>query len=106
MDRGGPHLYTGSKYRDIRRSLWKIQGGGCNNHPSEDVLQKIPQEDEGLFYVTRMSSLPHSQGILLVILAQVLIFFPNNWPKSTKSLFTIYALIVCGTKLNSQRTTD
>ena len=33
MERGTPYLYTGSKYTCIRRS--------------EDVLQKIPQEDEG-----------------------------------------------------------
>ena len=29
MDTGGPYLYTGSKYRGIRRSVCKIQGGGC-----------------------------------------------------------------------------
>ena len=49
MDRGGPYLYTGRKYRDIRGFVSKIQGGGCNNLPSEDVLQKIPQEDEGWY---------------------------------------------------------
>ena len=47
MDRGSPYLYTGSKYRGIKRFLWKFQEGGCNNHLLEDVLQKIPQEDEG-----------------------------------------------------------
>ena len=25
-------------YRDIGRSVYKLQGGGCNNTPSEDVL--------------------------------------------------------------------
>ena len=29
-----------SKYRDIKRSVYKIQGRGCNNSPSKDVLQK------------------------------------------------------------------
>ena len=30
IDRGGPYLYNGSKYRGIRRSVQKIQGGSCN----------------------------------------------------------------------------
>ena len=46
MDRHDPYLYTGSKYRRTKRSVYKIQGGGCNT-PLEDVLQKISQEDEG-----------------------------------------------------------
>ena len=46
MDREGPYLYTGCKYRGI-----SIENPGRGMQqlppPSEDVLQKIPQEDEG-----------------------------------------------------------
>ena len=51
MDRRGPHLYTGSKYRGIRRSVWKNQGGGRNNPPSEDVLQKNTSGGRGLSFI-------------------------------------------------------
>ena len=33
MDRGGPYLNTGSKYRGIKRFVLKIQGGGRNKNP-------------------------------------------------------------------------
>ena len=48
--KGSPYLYTGSKYRGTKRSVYKIQGGGCNNpYPSEDVLQKT-SGGQGLTY--------------------------------------------------------
>ena len=56
MDRGGPYLYTGSKYRGIRHSIKKIQGRGYNKPPSEDVLQKIPREDEGVILEDKFSN--------------------------------------------------
>ena len=31
VDREDPYLYTGSKYRGIKHSVQKIQGGDCNN---------------------------------------------------------------------------
>ena len=40
MDRGGPYLYTGSKYSGIKRSVQKIQGGGCNNAPFGECVTK------------------------------------------------------------------
>ena len=46
MDRGGIYLYTGNKYRGIRLLCKENPGRGCNNLPSEDVLQKMPQEDK------------------------------------------------------------
>ena len=46
--RGGPYLYTGSNYRGIRCVLYrKSREGVATTPPSEDVLQKIPQEGEG-----------------------------------------------------------
>ena len=52
MNRGGPYLYSGSKCRGIRRSVWKIQGEGCNNPTAEDVLQKYLRRTRvNLFFI-------------------------------------------------------
>ena len=40
MDRGGPHLYSGSKYRGHQAFYIENPGRGCNNPPSEDVYGK------------------------------------------------------------------
>ena len=48
MDRRGPYrAYTSvAKYRGIKHSV-KSREGVATTPPLEDVLQKIPQEDEG-----------------------------------------------------------
>ena len=52
MDRGGPYLYTGSKYRTYQAFLIEKPGMGLQQtSPSEDVLQKLPRVDLGLHYI-------------------------------------------------------
>ena len=46
MERGDSKLCTSSKYKGIGRLLNKIMKG-IASAPSEDVLQEMPQEDEG-----------------------------------------------------------
>ena len=47
MDKEGPYLPIDTKINFIEGSVWKIMGGGCNNPPWLDVLQKIAWLDEG-----------------------------------------------------------
>ena len=47
MDRESPYLYTGSKYRGIGSLYRKSREGVATTPRSEEVLQKIPQLDEG-----------------------------------------------------------
>ena len=61
MDRGGSYLYTGSKYRGIRCSIQKIQGGGCNNTLRRTCYKKYLRRTRvnprlaKLFFVTRLT---------------------------------------------------
>ena len=41
------HTYTLVANIGVSGVPFKKNPGGCNNPPSEDVLQKIPQQDEG-----------------------------------------------------------
>ena len=61
MDKGGPYLYTGTKYSRIRRSVYNIQGGGCSNPPSEDVLQKYIRRTKVIVVCSHHILIPRAQ---------------------------------------------
>ena len=94
MDRGGSYLYTGSKYKGIRRSYGKSVEG-LQQLPFGGLVTKNTPGGRGLFYVTLMSPLAPKPGNIAYHPCTGAQAFSGNWPQFANSLFTSLALIVC-----------
>ena len=75
MDRGGQYQYTGSKYRGIRHSLQKIQGGVATPSPFGGHVTKNTSGGQGLMYrpVYRYSQAQHLESLVSSSYVQVIL---------------------------------